>query len=171
MRVCIRNTALLLTLAATLASCGFVARREVYHGDNGEPLAAIVSTIASAERSVLARSPSLPRPAVVEALAAARARAVLVEFVVCGDPESAGEGSIAPAEVVPIRFDQADHPKTGAVFVIDIRTVVRSSYAGKHGRETVMIIRDTPDLGERIAAECRSHIARGPTEPRASSAR
>lgn len=161
MRTFITTAVLLLGIGAGLTGCGSADRREVYHGSNGEPVAAIVAAINGAKRSVLARSPALPRPAVADALTAARARGVLVEFVVCRDPESLPNGDSLPgAEGLPIRFDHSDHPTIGALFVVDARTVVRTSYVGRRGAESVMIIRDTPELGERIAAECRSHIAR-----------
>lgn len=155
------NAVLALLVGAAVSGCGVSDRREVYRGHSGEPLAAIVAAIDGAERSVLARSPALPRKAVLEALAAARRRGVLVEFVVCEQGEV--RAAAQPTEVsdtVSIRFDRGHHPKSGAVLVIDSRTVVRSSYPWDKGDEAVMIIRDNPELGERIAAECRSHVAR-----------
>ena len=148
-----------------LSACGAADRREVYRGSDGEALTAIVQTIERAERSVLARSPAMPRPQVVEALSAARTRGVLVEFVVCGDPFAGGtSGASAAARLFPIGFDPAHRTTGGAVFVIDSRTVVRTSYAGQSGPEAAMIIRDSPELGERIAAECRTHVARARRE-------
>ena len=164
MGVIIRNAGLLLALAASLTSCGFTDPREVYHGEKGEPLAAIVAAIGAAERSVLARSPALPRQAVLDALAAARRRGVLVEFVVCEQEEMPVPDHATPVhDEVPIRFDRSHHPKSGAVLVIDSRTVVRTSYPWDNGKEAVMIIRDSPELGERIAADFRNHVARAET--------
>ena len=165
MRTKVRNSAPAMLVALLLSACGAADRREVYRGSNDEALTAIVQTIESAERSVLARSPALPRPRIVEALSAARARGVLVEFVVCGDPVASGPGG-APASAGPfsIGFDPTHRTKGGAVFVIDSRTVVRTTYAGQSGPEAAMIIRDSAELGERIAAECRTHIARARPE-------
>lgn len=158
--------ALLLLAGAGLSSCGFAERREVHRGSNGEALAAIVSAIDGAERSVLARSPATPRPAVLEALAAARRRGVLVEFVVCSDRVPLpGSISEPDADSVPIHFDPTHGASGGAVLVIDARTVVRTSYRGNSNEtEAAMIIRDNAELGARVAAEYRSHVARANSE-------
>ena len=163
MRTLTFRLALALLGAAAVGGCSMSDRREVYRGSNGEALKAIVSAIDGAKRSVLARSPALPRPPVIEALAAARRRGVLVEFVVCADPAAALDGQSSPPEAVPLAYDRTHHPHSGAVYVIDSRTVVRTSYPISRDPEAAMIIRDTPELGERIAAECRSHIARATT--------
>ena len=156
--------ALTVLAGAALGGCGFGDRREVYRGSNDEAMKAIVSALDGAKRSVLAKSPALPRPPVAEALAAARRRGVLVEFVVCADPAAVLDGRSGPADLVPLAFDPREHPHSGAVYVIDSRTVVRTSYPVSRGPEAVMIIRDTPELGERIAAECRSHVARAKSD-------
>lgn len=160
MRMLIRNAALLLAIAAAFAGCGFGDRREVYRGTQGEALTAIVKEIESAKRSVLARSPALPRRVVADALAAARRRGVLVEFVVCADPAAVLDGKSPPPDTIPLAFHRSNHPHSGAVYVIDARTVVRTSYPSSRSTEAAMIIRDSPELGERIASECRRHVAR-----------
>lgn len=170
MRILAINAAVVMLVGAAVSGCGVADRREVYRGSNGEPMAAIVAAIGAAERSVLARSPALPRQPVLDALAAARSRGVLVEFVVCTqDDEPAPLTPLQAADGVPIRFDPSHHPKTGAVLVIDSRTVVRTSYPWDNDNEAVMIIRDNPELGERIASECRSHVARANDDHRAMS--
>ena len=164
MRTLSFRIALAVLAGAAVAGCGLGDRREVYRGDNGEGVKAIVSAIEGAKRSVLAKSPALPRQPIAEALAAARRRGVLVEFVVCADPAELPSGNTQSAELVPLAFDPREHPHSGAVYVVDSRTVVRTSYPVSRGEEAVMIIRDTPELGERIAAECRSHVARAKSD-------
>lgn len=140
MRMLATSRLVALLVAAAVSRCGVADRREVYRGSNGEPLAAIVAAIDAAERSVLARSPALPRQAVLETLAAARRRGVLVEFVVCeqGELPAVGESTLG-SDAVSIRFDRGHHPKSGAVLVIDSRTVVRTSYPWDSGNEAAMI--------------------------------
>ena len=164
MRIHTFRIALGVLAGAALAGCGLADRREVYRGSDGEALKAIVSAIDGAKRSVLARSPALPRQPIADALAAARRRGVLVEFVVCADPAAVLNDKSPPTDAVPLAFDRTDHPHSGAVYVIDSRTVVRTSYPISQESEAAMIIRDTPELGERIAAECRSHIARSKSD-------
>ena len=161
-RTFFKHAALTLLCAALFGGCGSADRREVYRGRNGEGVAAIVAEIRRAERNILVTAAVRPRKAVADALAAARARGVEVEFVVCGDTSSGSAAEPAPAEeAVPVRFDRTHPHRGGAVFVVDAKTVVRTSFSGRNDAdEAVMVTRDSPDLGRRVAAECISHVER-----------
>ena len=147
-----------------LAGCSETDQREVYQGRGGEGVAAVVREIAAARRSVLAKSPQYPQQAIAEALAEAKRRGVEVKVVVCGESATEAREDLVPLiQEIGVEHDSSHAPKGGRVFVIDEETVIFTAFGGqtdKPDAETVMVVRDSPELAQRTAAEWQSHARR-----------
>ena len=147
-----------------LAGCSEADQREVYQGRGGEGVAAVVREIAAAQRSVLAKSPHYPQQAIAAALAEAKRRGVEVKVVICGNSATEAREDVDPLiHEIGVAHDSSHTPKGGRVFVIDDETVIFTAFGGqadKPDAETVMVVRDSPELAQRTTTEWQSHARR-----------
>ena len=153
-----------VTAILFLAGCSEADQREVYQGRRGEGVAAVVREIAAARRSVLVKSPQYPQQAIAAALAGAKRRGVEVKVVVCGESAPQAREDLVPLiQEIGVEHDSSHAAKGGRVFVIDDETVIFTAFAAqaeKSDAETVMVVRDSPELAQRTAAEWQSHARR-----------